>query len=289
MLMKKIFTLALLAMAAMSANAQYNLFDPADVDADGWLWLDTQAKIDKYVGAFDEDNYTVNPNGKPIQMAFANITPDYPETVADPTVAGTDEAGYIEGQEQYTPGQNKTGAIVLAPASAMMSMNGGCLVLNLPSCATISLYLSSEMRMLGRTLMVTPGFDMGIDDSTGDNPWTGHTKSIFAKASVLGSLHGAGQWKWEGVESANNGYNEGLTFVSDSPVYFAFQNCNKYPIYVHGIKVTTPKQESAESAGVNEIVAPVKADHHIYNLAGMRMKVAGKGLYIQDGKIIAGK
>ena len=287
--MKKIFTLALLAMAAMSANAQYNLFDPADVDADGWLWLDTQAKIDKYVGAFDEDNYTVNPNGKPIQMAFANITPDYPETVADPTVAGTDEAGYIEGQEQYTPGQNKTGAIVLAPASAMMSMNGGCLVLNLPSCATISLYLSSEMRMLGRTLMVTPGFDMGIDDSTGDNPWTGHTKSIFAKASVLGSLHGAGQWKWEGVESANNGYNEGLTFVSDSPVYFALQNCNKYPIYVHGIKVTTPKQESEESAGVNEIVAPVKSDHHIYNLAGMRMKVAGKGLYIQDGKIFAGK
>ena len=287
--MKKIFTLALLAMAAMSANAQYNLFDPADVDADGWLWLDTQAKIDKYVGAFDEDNYTVNPNGKPIQMAFANITPDYPETVADPTVAGTDEAGYIEGQEQYTPGQNKTGAIVLAPASAMMSMNGGCLVLNLPSCATISLYLSSEMRMLGRTLMVTPGFDMGIDDSTGDNPWTGHTKSIFAKASVLGSLHGAGHYKWEGVESANNGYNEGLTFVSDSPVYFALQNCNKYPIYVHGIKVTTPKQESAESAGVNDIVAPVKADHHIYNLAGMRMKVAGKGLYIQDGKIIAGK
>ena len=286
MLMKKIFTLALLAMAAMSANAQYNLFDPADVDADGWLWLDTQAKIDKYVGAFDEDNYTVNPNGKPIQMAFANITPDYPETVADPTVAGTDEAGYIEGQEQYTPGQNKTGAIVLAPASAMMSMNGGCLVLNLPSCATISLYLSSEMRMLGRTLMVTPGFDMGIDDSTGDNPWTGHTKSIFAKASVLGSLHGAGQWKWEGVESANNGYNEGLTFVSDSPVYFAFQNCNKYPIYVHGIKVTTPKQESA---GVSEIVAPVKSDHHIYNLAGMRMKVVGKGLYIQDGKIFAGK
>lgn len=284
--MKKIFTLALLAMAAMSANAQYNLFDPADVDADGWLWLDTQAKIDKYVGAFDEDNYTVNPNGKPIQMAFANITPDYPETVADPTVAGTDEAGYIEGQEQYTPGQNKTGAIVLAPASAMMSMNGGCLVLNLPSCATISLYLSSEMRMLGRTLMVTPGFDMGIDDSTGDNPWTGHTKSIFAKASVLGSLHGAGQWKWEGVESANNGYNEGLTFVSDSPVYFAFQNCHRYPIYVHGIKVTTPKQESA---GVNEIVAPVKSDHHIYNLAGMRMKVAGKGLYIQDGKIFAGK
>lgn len=287
MLMKKIFTLALLAMAAMSANAQYNLFDPADVDADGWLWLDTQAKIDKYVGAFDEDNYTVNPNGKPIQMAFANITPDYPETVADPTVAGTDEAGYIEGQEQYTPGQAKTGAIVIAGASAQMSTNGGCLILNLPSCSTISLYLSSEASMLGRTMMISPNNAIDNDNSpAGSEAWTGDSKVIYSKATLFGKLHGAGQFKWEGIEALNNGNNSGITFVTDSPVYFAFQNCHRYPIYVHGIKVTTPKQESA---GVNDIVAPVKADHHIYNLAGMRMKVAGKGLYIQDGKIIAGK
>lgn len=288
--MKKIFTLALLAMAAMSANAQYNLFDPADVDADGWLWLDTQAKIDKYVGAFDEDNYTVNPNGKPIQMAFANITPDYPETVADPTVAGTDEAGYIEGQEGYTPGQAKTGAIVIAGASAQMSTNGGCLILNLPSCSTISLYLSSEASMLGRTMMISPNNAIDNDNSpAGSEAWTGDSKVIYSKATLFGKLHGAGQFKWEGIEALNNGNNPGITFASDSPVYFVFQNCHRYPIYVHGIKVTTPKQESEESAGVNEIVAPVKSDHHIYNLAGMRMKVAGKGLYIQDGKIIAGK
>jgi hypothetical protein len=95
-LMKKIFTIAMLAVATMSASAQntYNLFDPADCDADGWLWLNTQEKIDRYVGNINEDAYTVDPNGKVIQLAFANITPDYPETVADPEAYGVDTQGY---------------------------------------------------------------------------------------------------------------------------------------------------------------------------------------------------
>jgi hypothetical protein len=280
--MKKIFTLALLAVASLSAGAQeYNLFNAADVDADGWLWFNTQEKIDKYVGTFDEDNYTVNPNGKLIQMGFANITPDYPETVADPDVTGADSQGYLFADEGVNKDELIKGAIILAPASAQSSMNGGCLILNLPSCATINLLLSSEARMMGRTLMVSPGFDMSQDDSTGDDPWTGHTKAIYAKASVFGSIHGAGQYKWEGIESLNNGYNEGVSFVSDGPVYFALQNCHKYPIYVHAIKVTTPKQESA---GVRVLSADAAAKAPVYNLAGQRTAAPAQGLFIQGGK-----
>ena len=54
--MKKIFTLMLLAMACtMNIQAQeYNLFDPADGDADGWLWFDTDEKVEKYIGICDE-------------------------------------------------------------------------------------------------------------------------------------------------------------------------------------------------------------------------------------------
>ena len=267
--MKKIFTLFALAMlstATVSAQ-EYNLFSAEDVDADGWLWFDTQAKIDKYVGLCDEDNYTVNPNGKPIQMAFANITPDYPETIADPEAFGADTEGYLFADEGVKKEELIKGAIILAPASAQMSMNGGCLILNLPSCSTISLLLSSEARMLGRTLMVTPGYDMGVDDSPTDaDPWTNHTKSIFARASVFGSIHGAGQYKWEGIETANNGYNEGVTFVSNEPVYFALQNCNKYAIFVHAIKVTTPKQESASVQGVSSTEAKGAAE--VYGLDG---------------------
>ena len=281
--MKKIVTLAMLAVATMSASAQttYNLFSPTDCDADGWLWLNTQAKIDRYVGKINEDAYTVDPNGKVIQLAFANINPDYTETYADPEAYGVDTQGYTILDEGVNKDECIKGAIVLAPASAMMSTNGGCLVLNLPSCATIDLMLSSEARMLGRTLMLSSTNGIDNDNSTGENPWTGDTKSIYAKASVLGSLHGAGQWKWEGVESLNNGFNNDITFKSESPVYFALQNCHKYAIYVHAIRITTPKQETV---GIQETITNKQERNAYYNLAGQRMTSPVKGINIIAGK-----
>ena len=281
--MKKIVTLAMLAVATMSASAQetFNLFSPADCDADGWLWLNTQEKIDRYVGKINEDAYTVDPNGKVIQLAFANINPDYTETYADPEAYGVDTQGYTILDEGVNKDECIKGAIVLAPASAMMATNGGCLVLNLPSCATIDLMLSSEARMLGRTLMLSSTNGIDNDNSTGENPWTGDTKSIYAKASVLGSLHGAGQWKWEGVESLNNGFNNDITFKSESPVYFALQNCHKYAIYVHAIRITTPKQETV---GIQETITNKQERNAYYNLAGQRMTSPVKGINIIAGK-----
>lgn len=266
--MKKIFTLfalAVLSTATVSAQ-EYNLFSAEDVDADGWLWLDSEAKISKYVGVCDEENYTVNPNGKPIQMAFANITPDYPETIADPEAFGTDTEGYLFADEGVKKEELIKGAIILAPASAQMSANGGCLILNLPSCSTISLMLSSEGSMLMRTLKLTAGHAIDDDDSTSGDPWTGSTKVICSKATPFGKLHSAGQYKWEGVESMNNSNNPGVFFVSNEPVYFALQNCHRYAVFVHGIKVTTPKQESAYVQGVSSTEA--KGDAQVYGLDG---------------------
>jgi hypothetical protein len=282
--MKKIFTLAMLAIATMNASAQntYNLFNPADCDADGWLWMNTQEKIDKYVGKINEDAYTVDPNGKTIQMAFANINPDYPETYADPDAYGVDTQGNTILDEGVNKDECIKGAIVLAPASAQSSVNGGCLVLNLPSCATIDLILSSEASMLGRTLMISP--NNGIDnDNTpaGGESWTGDTKVIYSKATLFGKLHGAGQWKWEGVESLHNGNNGELTFKSESPVYFAFQNCHRYAIYVHAIRVTTPKQETV---GIQENIINMQESDTYYNLAGQRITSPVKGINIIAGK-----
>ncbi len=277
--MKKIVTLAMLAVATMNASAQetFNLFSPADCDADGWLWLNTQEKIAKYVGTINEGDYTVDPNGKPIQMAFANITPDYPETVADPDVLGADEGGYVFGDEEFNAETALKGGIALAPASAQMSMNGGCLVLNLPSCATISLVLSSEAKMLGRTLMLSPNNGIDIDNTpAGGDPWTGDTKSIYAKASVFGQLHIAGQWKWEGIESLNNGYNTGVTFVSNEPVYFALQNCHKYTIYVHAIRVTLPQQDPTGISSVNTS----NTVSEVFSLDGRQQAKVTRGLNI---------
>ena len=54
----KNFLLSISVVAALStaANAQetYNYFDPADCDANGWLWFDTQEKLEKYCGFTDE-------------------------------------------------------------------------------------------------------------------------------------------------------------------------------------------------------------------------------------------
>ena len=281
--MKKIVTLAMLAVATMNASAQetFNLFSPADCDADGWLWLNTQEKIDKYVGTINEDGYTVDPNGKVIQMAFANITPDYPETVADPDVLGADEGGYVFGNEEFNAETALKGGIVLAPASAQMSTNGGCLVLNLPSCATIDLLLSSEASMLARTLMLSPTNGIDNDNSTGEDKWTGDTKAIYSKATLFGKLHAAGQFTWTGIESLHNGNNGDLTFKSESPVYFALQNCHKYAIYVHAIRITTPKQETV---GIQETITNKQERNAYYNLAGQRMTSPVKGINIIAGK-----
>jgi hypothetical protein len=162
-----------------------------------------------------------------------------------------------------------------------MSTNGGCLVLNLPSCATIDLMLSSEASMLGRTLMLSSTNGIDNDNSTGEDKWTGDTKAIYSKATLFGKLHGAGQFTWTGIESLNNGNNEGITFKSDNPVYFAFQNCHRYAIYVHAIRVTTPKQETV---GIQDNIINKQERNAYYNLAGQRMTSPVKGINIISGK-----
>lgn len=272
--MKKIFTLVCFALATISANAQYNLFDAADCDADGWLWLDTQEKIDKYVGPCDETNYSVDPNGKPIQYAFGYQTPDYPESYVHPDVMGTDSKGKVEGDDGYNAEESKKGAVVIAPSSALMTANGGCLILNLPCCSTISLFMSSESNYSGRLLMLTPGKSLIVDDSTGENAWTGSTKAIYTP--MLLSLHGAkGQWTWTGIESLNNGYNTDYSFKSNDPVYFCLQNARKAEIYVHGIKVTTPTP-----AGIQQISTEANGTAQVYSLDGRKLQGTVRGLNI---------
>ena len=283
--MKKIFTLALALCGFTMAQAQYNLFNAADVDEDGWLWLNTQEKIDKYVGVIDEDNYTVDPNGKVIQMAYANITPDYPATVADPEAYGVDKKGKYFTDEEANKDEIIKGGIILASASGILgNTNGGCLVLNLPSCSSIGLYLSSEGSVFGRTLKLTAGHAIDNDDSTSGNPWTGSTKAIYVQAGpfTVNSICDKGQYKWETAATDNNSYNEGVTFESDGPVYFCLQNCRNRPVYVHAIKVTTPKQESA---GISD-VATGKAPAVWHNLAGMQVKDPSNGIFIKDGKAV---
>ena len=124
--MKKSVTLALFFAGAFTsaAYAQGNLFTPADCDSNGWLWFDTQEKIDKYVGDATSDKLI-----KSIPTMYQEeVEPDVFEPLyntTSPTVAGAGTDGYLPGVDSTGAAigtDAKKGAIVLAPASPYTSI-----------------------------------------------------------------------------------------------------------------------------------------------------------------------
>lgn len=96
---RKITVLLMTLSVVMFANAQeYNLFDPADVDANGWIWFDTQEKIDKYIGQANNEDGKIDPNGKIIQLICADFG-DYEDSTADPAVKGAGTDGEMESAD----------------------------------------------------------------------------------------------------------------------------------------------------------------------------------------------
>lgn len=128
-----------MAMCAYADVPTYNFFDPADCDADGWLWLDSQEKIDKYVGV-----------GKKIILVPAQYQledPEFPgeyyvpESFADPAILGYNTEG-VQGGEG-----SKTGGIILPGAKYdeeedYFPTEGGGILVAMPDCALFELYIS---------------------------------------------------------------------------------------------------------------------------------------------------
>ncbi len=230
--MKKLYFMMALILCAMSATAQnYNLFSASDIDKDGWLWFDTQAKVDKYVGTCDEENYKADPNGKKIQMIYADQVPAYPPTTVDP-----DAIGFGKGGELGTEGYKK-GAIILAPASAIGATNGGGILIMMPSCSELSINVSCEGKVTCRLL------------SSADINATFGNYGV-RQAYILGfkNFAGAGNTTVTGLETKTSG-NDEITIKSDKPVYAYFQNTTKGEVYIHGIRViTTTKNEEGGEA-----------------------------------------
>lgn len=225
--MKKFYFMMALILCAMSATAQnYNLFSASDIDKDGWLWFDTQAKVEKYVGICDEENYKADPNGKKIQMIYADQLPTYPQTTVDP-----DAIGYGKGGELKAEGYKK-GAIILPAASAIGATNGGGILIMMPSCSELSINVSCEGKVTCRLL------------SSADINATFGNYGV-RQAYILGfkNFAGAGNTTVKGLESLTSG-NDEITIKSDKPVYAYFQNTTKGDVYIHGIRViTTTKNE----------------------------------------------
>ena len=260
---KVIYTLTCALACAFNVHAQeYNLFPASDVDADGWLWFDTQEKIDKYVGLCDEENYRVDPNGKPIQLIYADIMPDYPQSTADPYWIGAGEGGEIGGTGY------RTGALIITGSSSLMGTNGGGFVVLMPSCKTYSICLSRE----GSTfLRMRASKDIN----------TSFTNYDAIKAYAFLPLFSSGIYTWEGIETLNNGYEDGYTLQGDQPIYAYFQSMTSDPIYIHGIRVTTPTNSTV---GIKEATANTT---HIF-FEGKRVVLnepANIAVYSADGRL----
>lgn len=229
--MKKLYFLMALILCAMSATAQnYNLFSASDIDKDGWLWFDTQAKVDKYVGTCDEDNYKADPNGKKIQLVYADQVPTYPQTTVDP-----DAIGFGKGGELGTEGFKK-GAIILPAASAAMQTNGGGILIMMPSCSELSINVSCESKV-GFQLCSTTDISTTFTKYQVRGAWS----------PMFGAFANAGNTTKTGLETKTNG-NDNITIKSDKPVYVYFRNITKGEVYIHGIKVvtTTKNEEGGE-------------------------------------------
>lgn len=260
----KQFTMVL-ALAAFSLGLQaqeYNLFDKEDVDKDGWLWFDTQEKVDKYIGLCDEENFKVDPKGKLIQMVYADQAPEYPPTTVDPTFIGAGKGGDLGAEGA------KKGAIILPSATALGATNGGGFVVLMPSCATFSINFSSEGNVYCRIR------------STDDVSTVFSKYGIRKVFSMFNKLSGAGNNTKKGIESLTSG-NDNITIKSDKPVYAYFENDTKGEVYIHGIKVTT---QTEVNTGIEDVIADKGGKTEVYTINGVKVGNStsnlAKGLYI---------
>lgn len=239
--MKKLL-LTVAAMAAMTAaNAQttYNYFDPADCDANGWLWFDTQEKLDKYCGFG---------NKYKIQLQSATWE-DGDGQFAEPECYA-DEEGYNEAGELGGEGA-KTGAIILPAADKTTDdPKGGGIMMWLPDCAEFDLFLSTENDRICGGIFGAKDWVESID-----------TQVIKAYLSMnwglLKPIAMTSQVQWNNIQAVTNG-NTGMSLASPKgeKVTALIRNNMKYPLLVQGIKVMT---YSEASAGVDDIESDASA------------------------------
>lgn len=295
--MKKIVTLALLFAGAFTsaAYAQGNLFTPADCDANGWLWFDTQAKIDKYVGETNSDKII-----KMVPTKYqVEVEPDIFENLkntASPTVYGAGTDGYLPGVDSTgaTLGADaKQGAIVLAPATnAIMAMNGGGILMHLQSCYSLNMFFSCE----GHIKPVLQGVD-----GTKETIDCSQIKSF--PFTPLNSAY-SGQTTWNNMQDIEN--FSSFKLKSESPVTMYLLSGTNNELYLHGLKV----QVYGEGAGISGTASDAEginiaqtgrfislsreADVNVYNAAGkvvlstraeaLDLGVLGTGLYIVQAR-----
>lgn len=260
---KTLLTIAVVAVAVSAkAQASYNYFDASDVDADGWLWFDTQEKLDKYCGWGSD--YKIQ-----LQTAtFEDADGQFAEPELDATVPGYNADGQQGGDGA------KTGAIILpAAASVSDSPNGGSIMMWLPDCAEISMFISTEYDKICTGVKGAKGWVEPIDCAT--------IKTYLSMSwGAIQPLAKVSQYQWNNIQNLTNADGLQLKSSAGNKVTGQIVNNMKYPLYVHGIKVLTYTASAGVESAVTDatamklmfdgsrVVASQDADIEVYTAGG---------------------
>ena len=117
-----------------------------------------------------------------------------------------------------------------------MSTNGGGFAVLMPSCSTYSICLSRE----GSTYVRM----MGSKDI--NTVFTNYDVISAAYSTVFKPLFRGGIFTWTGIENLTNGNEGAYSLKSNQPIYAYFQSLTADPIYIHGIRVTTPTNSTVD-------------------------------------------
>ncbi|MCM1518634.1 MAG: hypothetical protein NC117_08340 [Pseudoflavonifractor sp.] len=236
--MKK-FLLSVAALAAFTAaNAQttFNFFDPADCDANGWLWFDTQEKIDKYCGF--GSNYKIQLQS----VTFEDADGQFAEPECYPDEEGYNAAGELGGEG------SKTGAIILPGGTSSYGTetgDGGGFMLWLPDCAEFDLFLSTEdEKILVALRGAADSWVEAIDCAT----VRAYMKMGFFIDMPLAKTS---QFQWNNIQDVKNEVT-GLQLASPKgqKVTALLRNNMKAALLVQGMKVLTYTNTQAGVDGI---------------------------------------
>ena len=278
--MRKSVLTGLLAVAALSVYADeptYNLFDPADCDAEGWLWLDTPEKIAKYVGA-----------DKKIQLISAPYEiedPDFPGEMINPApVADATLKGYNDKGEEGGEGSKTGGIIIPATPSHDWGDLGGGILIQMPDCALFELYLSQSLPDVYTWLEGGYGYLSASDLKyiwNEDEPWW-----LDPDAKPLSSDYVAWDLNMQDIKYLNyDDYPEFCIYgAKGNPRTAGFYNYSLCPMYVQGLRIKTFTDVSMDDTSVEGIIADADitvngkavtlsapAEISVYNAAGVKV------------------
>ncbi len=281
--MKK-FLLSLSAFAFIaSASAQtYNFFDPADCDAEGWLWLDSQEKFNKYVSKYKESfdsSDNISPDLTPttkillLNATFENDMFEVEQPVCDPTIKGYNADGVQGGEGSWT------GAIILPGskrANGSDTPNGGGFAFYLPDCAEFSVKLSTEPKAIG----------VGLNGSKGSWPIINDFATIqtYYKVGWGKLLAEVSQFTWNNAQDvtfASTGFK--LASEKGTKAAGSLRNNRGDVLLVQAIKIFTYTQtEYPKGSGVADIeIDNSNAPVEYFNMQGVKVANPENGLYIR--------